>query len=721
MTRLCQILRGLALFGLLLAGIVAGPSRAQGTDPAAAEAPPAMLVADRVFVTADRKLVAEGHVEAFQGDIRLQAARITFDRASGGLSIEGPIRIDQGGIVTVLADAAEMDQGLQNGLLTGARMVFDQHVQLAALQMSRVSGRYTQLFKTAVTSCTVCGNGKPPLWQIRARKVTHDQKEQQIYFEGAQLRVMDVPVFYFPALRLPDPNLKRATGFLIPSVRSTSQLGLGIKVPYFFRLGDHRDLTLSPYLSAKTTTLDYRYRQAFRKGRIGIEGAYTRDDLMKGEDRGYGFASGWFDLPDGYRFEFDLKAVSDDAYLVDYGLTDYDRLQSELSLSRVRRDSAFRGSLIHFKSLRDGEDESTLPTRIFDLSYERRFHPGGIGGEVRTGLFLHGFERTSATDIAGRDVARGTVDVEWRRRWLAGNGLVADWEMGISADGFVIRDDSTYPDQVAVTTPRAALTLRYPMVKSTGAGVTHYLEPILQAGWSSVNGGDVPNDESGFVEFDQGNLLALSRFPAQDRREDGVALVYGLNWLRHAPEGWQAAATVGQVIRRDADPDFTKTSGLSGTSSDLLLAGQLRTSSGLALTARGLLSSSLNFSKAEIRGDWTRSNLDLAGTYLWLGRDAAEGRTTAVSELWFDGSYGFAPFWTAEANLRYDIADDRATRAGVGLVWENECVKVDLSVNRRYTSSTSVEPSTDFGFTIALSGFAVKGGTENYRRTCSKS
>ncbi|MEM7320132.1 MAG: LptA/OstA family protein, partial [Pseudomonadota bacterium] len=109
---------------------------------------PAVLVADEVFITRDRELIAEGNVEAFQGDIRLRARKITFDRQTGKLTIEGPIRIDQGGTVTVLANAAEMDAGLQNGLLTGARMVFDQQLQLASLQMTRVGGRYTELYKT---------------------------------------------------------------------------------------------------------------------------------------------------------------------------------------------------------------------------------------------------------------------------------------------------------------------------------------------------------------------------------------------------------------------------------------------------------------------------------------------------------------------------------------------------------------------------------------------
>ncbi len=60
---------------------------------------------------------------------------------------------------------------------------------------------------------------------------------------------------------------------------------------------------------------------------------------------------------------------------MDYGLTDYDRLESELELTRTTRDTAFRGALLHYDSLLDGEDESQLPTLIGDVSFEQRVFP----------------------------------------------------------------------------------------------------------------------------------------------------------------------------------------------------------------------------------------------------------------------------------------------------------------------------------------------------------
>ncbi|MFA3915377.1 LPS-assembly protein LptD [Ruegeria hyattellae] len=711
---------------LLLACLAAAPAaQAQSTSlppgSQTQEQTPALLVADQVFITPERQLIAEGNVEAYQGEVRLRAQKITFDRESGTLSIEGPIRIDQGGEITILADAAEMDQGLQNGLLRGARMVFEQQVQLASLQMTRVGGRYTQLYKTAVTSCHVCEDGRPPLWQIRAQKVTHDQAERQLYFEGAQFRVLDVPIFYFPALRLPDPTLKRANGFLVPSIRSTSQLGVGVRVPYFFKLGDHRDLTLTPYLSSKTTTLGFRYRQAFRRGRININGAFTRDDILKGEDRGYLFADGIFALKNGYRLGFDIKTVSDDGYLLDYGLPDYDRLRSQIALERTTRDEAFLGRFIHYKSLRDDEVDDESGAQIFDLDYQRRYFPDRIGGELLLGFEGHAHRIDTEEEVVGRDLARATADVAWDRYWILGQGLRTELHLGTSVDGFKFFDDDVNPDNVLRATPRAALTLRYPMTRQEKNGATQYLEPIAQLGWTNVTNSDVPNEESGFVEFDQGDLLRLSRFPAPDVREDGATFVYGLNWARYDPAGWQAYATIGQVFRQYANPNFTKTSGLQGTSSDILLAGQIRMNNGLALTTRGILSGELNFDKAEVRADWFSDRLNFSSTYLWLGRDPQEDRDMAVSEVWFDGGYQVDPNWRALADLRYDIQDSRAVRTGIGAIYKNECLTINISLSRRYTSSTSVEPSTDFGISLSLDGFAVEGASKEYRRSCRKS
>tara|TARA_R110002110_G_scaffold52857_6_gene153329 strand:+ start:1544 stop:3703 length:2160 start_codon:yes stop_codon:yes gene_type:complete len=696
---------------------------------AAQEAPPqpAVLVADQVFITRDRTLVAQGNVEAFQGTTRIRAKSIRYNQQSGALIIEGPIVLSEGDDTVILADAAQLDQDLQSGLLTGARLILDQQLQLAAAQINQVEGRYNQLYKTAVTSCKICDDGEVPLWQIRAKRVVHDKLAQQLYFDEAQFRIKNVPIFYLPRLRLPDPTLDRATGFLTPSVRTTSQLGTGLKIPYFIKIGEKRDLTVTPYLSSATRTLELRYRQAFRNGRIEFNGAITRDDERPGATRGYLFGDGDFELARDYKLHFEIEATGDPAYLTQYGYSVKDRLRSELTLSRARRDAYVRASLFNYETLRDGEDNNTSPTFVLDGEYERRFFPTGLGGEIRAGLQAHSHRRSSDLNIDGpdpdlivdgRDVARINGQVDWLRRMTLRSGLVADVRAGVNFGFFDITQDTTFAQNQSDVVPHAALALRYPMIRRGGDDVVQILEPLVQLAWTGGSRLAIPNDESTRVEFDEGNLLAMSRFPRTDRRErQGVAAV-GLNWSRIDPTGWDAHVTIGQVLRETADPAFSNTSGLAGTSSDFLLAGQIKTANGVTLTGRSLFDDNFKFAKAEVRGDWHFTRGSLGGSYIWLGLDPDEDRPQNISEISLDGMYDINREWSAGADYRFDIADDRSATAGLGLTYRNECVTVDLSVNRRYSSSTSIEPSTNIGFNIGLRGFAASTGKERYVRSC---
>ncbi|WP_158968060.1 LPS-assembly protein LptD [Chachezhania sediminis] len=697
-----------------------GPARAQTALDTGGPAP-AILVADRIYVANSDTLVAEGNVEAFQGDVRLRARKVTYDRTTGKLSIDGPIRIDRGSGTLVLADMAELDSDLQTGLLTGARLVLDQQLQLAAVQMNRVGGRYTQLYKTAVTSCRVCEEGRAPLWQIRARKVIHDQVERQLYFENATFRVLNVPVFYLPRMRLPDPTVERARGFLIPGVVNSTDLGFGIKLPYFIPLGPSADITLTPFLSTRTRTLNFRYRQALRRGDLFFEGALSSDDLIPGKLRGYLFGNGIFYLDRDWSVDFDLQTVTDDSYLVNYNLPNLDRLRSEVGLQRILDTSMFRTEVNYFKSLRDDDTESTQPTVITDALYSHRFYPGGpLGGQFRFGVDLHSHSRSSDLDVLGRDIARSTVDVAWLKDWILKGGVRSEVRVGFAADNFGIKDDPNYPQHVNHTTPRAAVSFTRPMTKTTRNGTIHFLEPVLQLGWADMSGSPVPNEESRFVEFDRGDLLSLSRFPAPDVRESAPTVVYGGTWARYARSGWESWAAFGQVLRQPADPNFSPSSGLAGTVSDLLLAGEISLTDKLWLNGRTLLNSDFSVSKAEMRGRWTGGRFDLVGTYLWLDTDPVEDRTDPLSEIWFDTRYDLVPGWTASANLRYDVTEDDPTIVGVGLLYRNECVEIDLSLSRRNTSTANVDPSTTFGINVRLGGFAVQNSS-NYRRTCTSS
>lgn len=697
---------------------------------------PALLVADDVYITGDDKLVAEGNVEAVYQGQRLQAQSIIYDRTTETLEIEGPITLDDGQDTLVLAHSGHLDRDMHNGILRGARVVLDDQLQMAAHELNRVEGRYTQLYKATVTSCRICNEGNKPLWQIRARRVIHDQKERQLYFHDAQFRVLDVPVFYLPRLRLPDPTLERATGFLIPSLHNSTDLGFGVRVPYFIRLGDHRDLTLTPFIATKSTTLGFRYRQAFRNGEIEVNGAVSNDDAGSRSTRAYLFVEGDFELPRDFKLAFDLETVNDDTYLEDYSITAKDRLSSEISIERARRDEFIRGAITHFKTLRNDENNSTLPTIVGNIEYERRVFPTKLGGELRFSAEAHTHYRSSdlTTDgidvdrfADGRDVTRLTGGVNWYRTWILPHGIHTRVQTGVDFDTFRINQTGgTSLSEATEVTPSTSVVLRMPLAKTTPRGVTHILEPMLQLAWVGGSNPDIPNDESTRIDFDEGNLLSLSRFTAPDRRERGASLAYGINWTRYDPSGWKSTLTFGQVIRDetlievDGTTSFTNASGLQDRYSDFLIAGQLKMPNGVSFTARSIFDDAFDATKAEARAGWNNKRADIAATFIWLQADPAEERARTISEWAFDGSYRLSRHWTGSAEWRYDVVTDRSVRAGVGVTYTNECVEIELSALRRFTTATNPEPSTDIGLTVGLRGFSTKTEDKSYVRTCRK-
>lgn len=694
---------------LALALLLAAPAAAQDG---------AVLVANAVRVEGLDRLVADGDVEVLYGTSRLRARRIEYSQSTGRLMIQGPITLVDGDKVIIMADAAELDEDLRNGILTSARVVLDQQLQFAANQVRRVNGRYTEFTRTVASACEVCAANPVPLWSIRSRRAIHDQEEQQVYFEDATFLVMDLPVFYLPRLRLPDPTLKRATGFLIPSARTTNRLGTGIKVPYFIVLGDSRDITITPYLSARTTTLEFRYRQAFRHGRIEFNAAGGKDALIPNRTRGYLFGHGKFDLPRDFKLDFGIELASDPAYLLDYGYSDKDRLQTFVGVERVRRWERITARVINFRTLRDSEIPTSdqLPYLLGEAEYFRRF-PGLMGGEGRLIFSAAGHQRESDADVVGRDMMRLGIQANWSRRWIFGPGIESSVQAGVTADGYFVGQDSNFDPYPSRVTPAVGMTFRWPLQRTGAGGVQHLLEPLAQVAWSDTWGGAVPNEDSTLAEFDQGNLLALNHFPGHDRTETGFRGALGVAYTRHDPAGWSLGVTVGRVFRADPAPDFTGASGLGGTASDWLAAIQLK-SGGFALAHRIQISPGPSITKSETRLSWAGDRLMLAAAHVWIVAEPAEGRPDRTHELTFDTDYTFAGNWTASADMRYDFDAGRTQRAGFGIGYRTECLQVDLSLSRRFTSSTSVVPTTDVGLKVSLNGFGRDG--REFRGTCAR-
>ena len=157
-----------------------------------------------------------------------------------------------------------------------------------------------------------------------------DNENSNIIYKNVTVRVKGFPVAYIPYLRMPDPSVDRARGFLVPEAALTSNLATGLKLPYFIPMGLSSDILLTPYFSSKTKTIEYRYRKKFLKGDLTINGALSNDELADDDLRYFSQMIGSFKLVYGLDLNFNA-GVSDTSYLGDYVYSEESDLNSEIS------------------------------------------------------------------------------------------------------------------------------------------------------------------------------------------------------------------------------------------------------------------------------------------------------------------------------------------------------------------------------------------------------
>ena len=221
-------------------------------------------------------------------------------------------------------------------------------------------------------------------------------ENQNITYRNVTLRIYGVQLVIFH--RLPNPNVDRARGFLIPGLAITSNLGVGLKLPYFIPIGKSKDLLITPYISPKTKTIEYRYRQKMRNGDILINGAFSEDDINESSIRSFYRITGKFEL--GYGLNLNIKAsqVNDDMYLGDYLFGSEEDLNNNIAISKalVDKNKLINGILTYVREQTD--DGSRDEFYSINGAYIKHLNQSFLSGNLMLDI-----EGNSALNIAKGD------------------------------------------------------------------------------------------------------------------------------------------------------------------------------------------------------------------------------------------------------------------------------------------------------------------------------
>lgn len=678
-----------------------------------AQTEPVALFADTIrYDTSTQTIVAEGNVEAFHQGNRLTADLIRYETQTEQILAEGRIRLESPEGAVILADLANLSADFREGLITGARLILDQQFQVAAVEGGRTNGRFNTLYRTVATSCSICEDAPTPIWRIRATSVTHDEEARRLYFKNAWVDIFGIPVLYVPRLRVPEPGVERAGGFLVPSFATSDVFGFGARIPYFQPLGDHADMTVTPFVATNGAVIfQNEYRRRFQRGELLLDGAVALNDGLDAQDfRGFGTATGAFDLGRAYNLDISLSGATDRSFLGQFDYSDDDRLTSTISINRTGNNSYFDARTEAYQTLRDAEDQGEIPFVLPQITYRKLWHRAG--GTLALDAGTRTLLRTD-----GLDVVRADAGMDWNGTRTLPNGVQATSLARVDGQFYSVYDDPEFGGNVFFrATPTIGGELRWPWVLNTRSS-THVIQPIAQALYSEILGSeDVPNEDSLLPEFDENNLFALSRFPGSDAQETGLRFNTGINYTRYDVSGWNLGITFGRVFRTESIADFSEGSGLDGLQSDYVGVTSFDLPGRFTAIGRGLFDGDLDFTRAEFEMHYTTNDFDFGTTYTFLEEDDSSpdlGLIPERQEIALDSRYRLTPNWEVSGEWRYDIAESESIFAGGGVTYGNECVVASLFVGRVLTDVNNVPPRTEVSFKVSLNGIGT-GETEGW-------
>ena len=364
-----------------------------------------IIEADSLENMIDRKLKATGNASLLKADQIIRADLIEYDQISEDLYARGNVILDT---KTTHIEGAELEYSLSSSTGSIPNASFSTKLEGAdSILNNTLRGTASLIFIDGEDKksgenfkITTCEAGQDD-WYIKANEAEINQKSQRLVAKDVQLEFFGIPVLYSPYANF-SFNDQRKSGFLVPSIGSTSISGFEASTPYYFNLSPNSDATITPrYLSKRGIQMagEYRYLEKDYFGISTIEYMPKDDNKSERDDRYYISLGHEHNFGNGFSSTIKYEDVSDDDYFSD--MSSLVSQTSRVSLPQEAKfsynSSDFNAILIaqKFENLSTASPYERLPS--LQINYEKTFEDlyGNNQFEIQTNFELTQFERNN--------------------------------------------------------------------------------------------------------------------------------------------------------------------------------------------------------------------------------------------------------------------------------------------------------------------------------------
>ena len=564
-------------------------------------------------------------------------------------------------------------------------------------------GENTVVTKGVFTTCKK--NDSCPPWELSAEKITHDKKKKIIYYKDAWLKVYDTPVFYFPKFFHPDPSVKRQSGFLMPTIMSSSSLGNSLNTPYYHVLDVNKDATINPrFYNKNKLLLQTEFREVNKDSSKDFDFSFLTE-----EDRPlktHFFSSikktiNFFNFEDS-NIHLNLEQTSNDDYLKIYKL-DSPLIESDTLMHSYLELNAFSNDISLTSSLEVYEDLTRPDRDRYEFIYPnfnllKDFSDiKNING--RFSLNSYGYAKTQNTNIGERIFVNDFVFNSDPK--ISENGFKNSYTYLLKNSNTDSSNSSTFKDGVDNKFDTIfEYSTSFPLRKRNETFNTT-LNPLMTFKYSPNNSKNMQDDDK---RLDINNIFGFNRLGTSTSVEGGSSFTYGVEYSKSDKLDKEIlGAKIANIFRPEVDKNLPTKSGLNQKNSDIVGEIDLNPNENLKVNYNFALKDNLSDTSYQLLGSEIKIN-NFVSNFEYLNENNSNDSDVSYlsnqSKISNNDNSKSLSFGT-RLNKKTDLTEF------YNLIYEyrNDCLVAALEYNKDYYSDGELKPEENIFFKLTIIPF----------------
>ena len=554
------------------------------------------------------------------------------------------------------------------------------------------------------TSCKIRDDCPP--WSLKSEEIKHDKMKKSINYENTWLQLYDVPIFYFPKFFHPDPTVKRQSGFLPPTLLSSSTSGGSINIPYYKVISENKDTTFTPRIYFNN---DFLIQNEYRQ--VNKNTNHISDLSLKKLDnssKSHFFSNTRHILQNNFDFseiELNLEKTSSDTYLKGENIISKTRNNSNQNLlnSYFKFDSSSEdlnifAELATYEDLTKEKDSDKFEYILPNFTISKLLN-NNTNSKGRLNYKISGSSQKKNTNVSESKLINNlNYESDF---FFSKYGTISNYELEFKNSLKKGKNSSLYKNNTqSENFSTLYLNSSIPLKKSY-KNYNGNLSPKINARYGLNKSENLSTLDR---KINITNVFSKNRLGINDSLEGGKSLTIGFDYdLKTKENDDYLGFSLGQIFRDVEDKKLPLSSKMQNKSSDMVGNFNFQTDNNFKINYDFSLDNNLdaiNYSKI----DTQLSINNFVTSFDFLEENGDIG---SDSYLLTDLKYNFDEKNSISYNTRRNRKIDLTEYYNLIYEYKNDCMVAGIEYNKEYYQDRDLKPSEQIFFSLTFTQFTT--------------